>query len=62
MITIPQWLSLHNRFARISAKLEGEEKSHFRKNWDLKQFKGESLTQEECNNINLAFDRLERSL
>lgn len=62
MITVSQWLSIKNRFARISAKLEGAEKSHFRNNWDLNQFNGADITQEECNNINLAFDRLERSL
>lgn len=62
MITISQWLSLRNRFARISAQLEGAEKAHFRNNWDLGQFNGETLSQEECNNINLAFDRWERSL
>lgn len=62
MITISQWLSIKNRFARISAKLEGAEKAHFRNNWDLNQFRGADITQEECNNINLAFDRLERSL
>ena len=62
MITVSQWLSIMNRFARISARLEGIEKSHFRSNWNLSQFNGADITQEECNNINLAFDRLERSL
>ena len=62
MITISQWLSIKNRFARISAKLEGAEKAHFRNNWNLSQFNGQEISQEECNNINLAFDRWERSL